>query len=97
MEKGFAQTWFFKSENESADALLVDGGAGSGFAAPLQEKTTRTAIMDHDANASFFDVSAVTSKENIPVRDFSGVFEKKAEEQKKKASREENCFAPQNF
>ena len=87
MEKGFAQTWFFK-----------DGQNDDFVAQPpieINRQTDKTVIMDE--NASFFDVPTSTKK--ITAKDFSGMFEKQisVDEKKKKESREENFIAPQNF
>ena len=87
MEKGFAQTWFFKDDQN--DDFVAQP--------PIEKnrQTDKTVIMDE--NASFFDVPTSTKK--ITAKDFSGMFEKKIseDEKKKKASREENFIAPQNF
>ena len=90
MEKGFAQTWFFKDDQNDENFVAQKP--------PIEKNRqtdNKTVIMDE--NASFFDVPTSTKK--ITAKDFSGMFEKKIseDEKKKKASREENFIAPQNF
>ena len=100
MEKGFAQSWFFKN-GEGANYDLNPEEV-----AKMIENQTRTAmpIHDNDENATTIGIfkdqgtnSRKTSAKDQQT-DFVGLFEKRKEEQKKKESREEAYFhAPQNY
>ena len=99
MERGFAQSWFFKNGdggNQDLDPEEV---------AKMIESQTRTAmpIHDNDENATIgiFNKDQGNKKKSSSAKeqtDFVGLFEKRKEEQKKKESREEAYFhAPQNY